>query len=198
MIIETAHSSQREIYRLLSSCVTPRPIAWVTTRSAAGIVNAAPFSFFNIVSADPPIVMIAVSRHAGGQKDTAKNIQETKEFGISVVTEPLAKAMNATSAPFPSNLSELEQAGLAMQPGRRIKTPLIADSPAKLECEVSHCLEIGSGPTDVVFGKVVLLDISEQVLDQGRVVAEKLKAIGRLGGNQYCRTTDTFELERPR
>jgi flavin reductase (DIM6/NTAB) family NADH-FMN oxidoreductase RutF len=141
--------------------------------------------------------MIAIGRHAGGQKDTARNIHETREFGISAVTESLAIAMNATSAPIPSNLSEIKQSGLALQPGQIIKTPLIAESPVKLECEVFQWVELGTGPTDVVFGKVVLLDISDNVLNNGKIVAEKLKAIGRLGGNQYCRTTDIFELERP-
>ncbi|MEX2116318.1 MAG: flavin reductase family protein [Bacteroidota bacterium] len=198
MIIDPAHSSPREVYQLLSSCVIPRPIAWVTTRSTAGVINAAPFSFFNIVSADPPIVMIAVSRHARGRKDTAHNIHETKEFGVSVVTESLAKAMNATSASFPSSVSEIEQAGLVLQPGRNISTPLIAMSPVKLECVVSQWIEIGNGPTDVIFGKVVLMDISGDVLENGTVGAVKLKAIGRLGGNQYCTTGDIFELERLR
>lgn len=196
MIIETANSSPREVYQHLSSCIIPRPIAWVTTRSSAGVINAAPFSFFNIVSADPPIVMVAVGRHSGGRKDTAHNIHETREFGISVVTEALAQAMNATSAPFPSNMSEIEQAGLHLQPGRNISVPLIAKSPVRLECLLSQWIEIGL--TDVIFGNVILMDISDEVMENGRIAAVKLKAIGRLGGNQYCTTADMFEIERPR
>ncbi len=198
MIIDPARSSPREVYQFLSSCVIPRPIAWVTTRSPSGVVNAAPFSFFNIVGADPPIVMIAVGRHSGGRKDTARNIQETREFGVSIVTESLAREMNATSAPFPPDVSEIKQEGLHLEPGRKISTPLIARSPVRLECKVSHWIEIGNGPTDVIFGEVVLMNVSDEVLDNGRISAVKLKAIGRLGGDQYCTTGDMFELARPR
>ncbi|MEX2190357.1 MAG: flavin reductase family protein [Bacteroidota bacterium] len=198
MIIDTSQSSPRDVYQMLSSCVIPRPIAWVTTRSAAGIINTAPFSFFNIVSADPPTVMIAVGRHAGGRKDTAQNIHETKEFGISLVTESLAAAMNTTSASFPSSVNEAERAGIRLQPGRHIASPLVADSPVKLECTLSHWVELGKSPTDVIFGKVILMDINDDVLESGKIAANKLKAIGRLGGNQYCTTADIFELERPR
>lgn len=198
MIIDPAQSPPRDVYQLLSGCVVPRPIAWVTTQSRAGSINAAPFSFFNIISADPAIIMISVGRHAGGRKDTAQNIHETGEFGISIVTEELASAMNDTSAAFPSSVNEAERAGIRLQPGRTIDVPLVAESPVRLECKLYHWVEIGKGPTDVIFGKVVLMDINDDVLEAGYIAAEKLKAIGRLGGNQYCTTAGVFELERPR
>lgn len=198
MIIDTLQSSPRDVYQLLSGCVVPRPIAWVTTQSRGGDINAAPFSFFNIVSADPAMVMISVGRHAGGRKDTAQNIHETGEFGISIVTEELAAAMNATSAAFPSSVNEAERAGIRLQPGRNIDVPLITESPVRLECKLAHWVEIGKGPTDVIFGKVVLLDINDDVLEAGYIASDKLRAVGRLGGNQYCTTAGVFDLERPR
>lgn len=198
MIVEMTKTSPREAYHYLASAIVPRPIAWVTTRSSEGIVNAAPFSFFNIVSTDPPIVMIAVGRSAGRQKDTARNIREAGEFGIAIVNEDHAADMNATSASHPPDVSEATVAGVALQPGRLINVPLIATSQVKLECRLERWLELGNGPTDVIFGQVLLMDIDEQILREGRISGEMLKAVGRMGGNQYCRTTDLFEMTRPR
>jgi len=189
--------SSRESYHLLSSCVVPRPIAWATTLSLDGVVNAAPFSFFNVVSAAPPMVMIAVDRRKGQPKDTARNILSSKQFVVNIVSESLTQRMNLTSADFPNSVSEIERAGLALAPSTRIQVPGIAPSPIRMECILAQHLEIGTGPTDLIIGEVVVFHVDDEVLKQGRIDTGKLRAIGRLSGSDYCRTTELFSLERP-
>jgi len=194
--IITSDISSRDAYLLLSSCVLPRPIAWVTSVSSDGTVNAAPFSFFNVVSTDPPMVMIAVSKRKGQPKDTARNISETRTFVVNVVNESLAETMNLTSADFPESVSEIELAGLTLAPSLRIPVPGILLSPIRLECKLHTQLEIGNAPTDMIIGEIVAFHINDDVMTDGRIDVRKLKAIGRLSGSNYCRTTELFRMER--
>lgn len=194
----TDELSTREAYLLLSSCVLPRPIAWVTSVSSSGIVNAAPFSFFNVVSTDPPMVMIAVSKRKGDPKDTSRNISESRTFVVNIVNESLAETMDLTSADFPESVSEIERAGLTLAPSARIPVPGILLSPIRLECKLHTQLEIGNAPTDMIIGEVVAIHVDDEVMTGGRIDARKLKAIGRLSGSNYCRTTELFRMERPK
>lgn len=196
MHIEAGSVSPIEAYRLLTACVVPRPIAWVTSVSDEGIVNAAPFSFFTAVSAEPPIVMISVERRMGEPKDTARNIRASREFVVNIVTEELAHAMNRTAANYPKNTSEVVATGLALIPGVKIKTPRIDASPINLECSVVQWIELGKGPSDLIFGEILAFHIREEVLSGGRIDFRKLKAIGRLSGSAYCKTTEVMEMRR--
>lgn len=186
-------------YPILASLVTPRPIAWVTTLSAEGKINAAPFSFFNVLGAEPPIVAIAPGdREDGTPKDTALNIRATHEFVINLVDEIVAEAMNKTAASLPHGVNELESAGLTTQPSTLVKPPRIAESPVSLECVEWGTLQIGANR--VVIGLVKRAHLRDDLFDvkTQRVIADKLHLIGRMSApHWYCRTTDRFEMIRP-
>jgi flavin reductase (DIM6/NTAB) family NADH-FMN oxidoreductase RutF len=201
MHIDPASAPILEVYHALVGVVTPRPIAWVTTLSQAGVVNLAPFSFFNAFGANPPIVVFSPTlRRDGTKKDTLLNIEWGKEFVINAAVEPLAEQVNLSSRELPHDQSELEITGLSVITSVRVKTPRLAASPVSLECELLQILPIGSGPisANLVIGRVVYVHIDDSVLDdRGKVDPRKLKTIARLGGDSYCRSTDLFEMKRP-
>ena len=186
-------------YPLLASLVTPRPIALVTSRSADGKVNAAPFSFFNVLGANPPIVAFAPGdRDDGTPKDTALNIRATHEFVVNLVDEALAEAMNQCAAPLPYGENELARAGLTAAPSSTVKAPRIAEAPASLECVEWGTLQIGGNR--VVIGLVKRLHLRDELFDAAkkRIHADKLFLIGRMASpHWYCRTRDRFEMIRP-
>ncbi len=186
-------------YTLLASLVTPRPIAWVTTLGADGVVNAAPFSFFNVLGAEPPIVGFCPGdREDGTPKDTARNIRANHEFVVNLVDEDLAEAMNKTAASLPYGVSELQAAGLSTAASTSIRTPRIAEAPASLECTEWGTLQIGDNR--LIIGLVKRVHIREALIDREtlRVRSEQFKVIGRMASpHWYCRTTDRFEMKRP-
>jgi flavin reductase (DIM6/NTAB) family NADH-FMN oxidoreductase RutF len=187
----------RDRHKLLSSVVLPRPIAWVTSMNAAGQVNAAPFSFFNLMGSDPAIVVLGISRSNGMLKDTASNMVSSGEFVIQMVTELLAEQMNQTATDFPHGVNELEKAGLATLPSLRVKPPRIAASPVHMECKYHSTVEIGN--TSVLLGEVIHLHIDDAFVDSAtlHVHADKFGAVSRMhGGGWYARSTDLFELGR--
>ena len=187
-------------YAILASLVTPRPIALVTTISPEGKVNAAPFSFFNLLGADPPILAFAPGdRDDGTPKDTARNIRLTHEFVVNLVDESIAEAMNQCAASLPYGESELVSAGLHGAPSSVVKPPRILESPASLECQEWGTLQIGDNR--VVIGLVKRLHLREEYFDaeKERVRTDKLFMIGRMAApNWYCRTRDRFEMIRPK
>ncbi|WP_028603446.1 flavin reductase family protein [Ottowia thiooxydans] len=188
-------------YNLLTATVTPRPIAWVTTRSSAGVVNAAPYSFFNVMGHKPPTIALGMMRHPSGSlKDTAANILETGEFVVNLVPESLVLQMNQTCADYPSEVNELEQAGLVALPARHVKAPLIQGSPVSLECVALTSLVTGPHQT-VVIGRVLAAHIEDALVldaEQGFVNTPALGLISRMhGGGWYSRSTDLFQVTRP-
>jgi len=182
-----------------SSLVIPRPIALVTTLSPDNVVNAAPFSFFNVLGANPPIVAFAPGdRGDGTPKDTARNVRLGHEFVVNLVDEAMAEAMNRCAASLPYGKSELDQAGLTALPSSVIGPPHIAESPASLECAEWGTLQIGSNR--VIIGLVKRVHLRDELFDVGnqRVVNQKLTLIGRMASpHWYCRTRDRFEMVRP-
>lgn len=192
----------RDRYKILTSTVTPRPIAWVTSQSAAGLVNAAPFSFFNVMGDDPPIVVIGVLRHPDNRpKDTAANILETGEFVVNLVSEDLAEAMNITCMDAPPEVDELECAGLHAAASVKVAPPRIAESPVSFECKTFKTVETGPHQV-IVLGQVVMAHIrDDMVLDAERCHMDTpaLKLVARMhGSGWYARSSDLFEMERPR
>jgi flavin reductase (DIM6/NTAB) family NADH-FMN oxidoreductase RutF len=187
-------------YTLLASLVTPRPIAWVTTISPDGVVNAAPFSFFNVLGAEPPIVGICPGdRDDGTPKDTARNVRLTHEFVVNLVDEDLADAMNRTAASLPYGVSEIESAGLTTQPASVIRPPRIAEAPASLECAEWGTLQIGDNR--LIIGLVKRIHVRDELFDPEtlRIRSERFQVIGRMASpDWYCRTRDRFEMKRPR
>jgi flavin reductase (DIM6/NTAB) family NADH-FMN oxidoreductase RutF len=199
VILDASSLDERDAYRLLISVIVPRPIAWVTSVSAAGLVNLAPFSFFNGISASPPLVSIAIGRRGRERtkKDTLRNVEATREFVVNVVTEDLAEAMNLTSGEYPPEVSEVELARLAVVPSDLVKPPRVAAAPIHLECRLVEIHEIGAAPASLVIGEVLRFHVRDDVTTNGTVDPAKLKAVGRLGGDAYCRVRDLFEMKRP-
>jgi flavin reductase (DIM6/NTAB) family NADH-FMN oxidoreductase RutF len=187
-------------YAVLASLVTPRPIAWVTTLSLEGAVNAAPFSFFNVLGAAPPIVGFCPGdREDGTPKDTARNIRRAHEFVVNLVDEDLGEAMNKTSATVPYGMNELDLAGLTAAPSSVVKPPRIAEAPASLECVEWGTLQIGDNR--LIIGLVKRVHVRDELIDLEtmRIRSERFRVIGRMASpNWYCRTMDRFEMVRPK
>lgn len=198
--------SVQNIYKLMIGAIVPRPIAFVSSLDVGGVRNLAPFSFFNGVSADPPVVLFCASvrredpqRGLGPHKDTLLNVIDTREFVINVVTESIAEKMNLTSAQVPPDVDEFELSGLTPLPSELVKPPRVAESPVQMECRLRQIVEISEqlhGST-IVLGDVLRFHVREDLVTNFRIDADKLAAIGRMGGPTYVRTRDRFDLERP-
>ncbi len=195
--LEGAHAARA--YSLLASLVVPRPIALVTTTGPDGVVNAAPFSFFNLLGTEPPILAIAPgNRDDGSPKDTARNIRLNHEFVVNLVDQSIAQAMNCTAATLPYGTSELTAAGLTTTPSSVIQTPRIAEAPASMECTEWGTLEIGENR--VIIGLIKRLHVRDAHVDAAtlRIRPETLDIIGRMAApHWYCHTRDQFEMIRP-
>jgi len=188
----------RDTYKLLSGLVVPRPIGWIGTRRDNGTFNLAPFSFFNVVSASPPTVLFSGGRHPDRPKDSVTLAEKTGEFTVNIVSETVAAAMNVTSGSFTADDDEFAIAGLTAAVGTKVGAPLVAESPANLECKVVDILNLGTeGRSRVVIGEVLAIHVREDVLDGSRIDNDVLQAIGRMAGDTYINTRDRFELERP-
>jgi len=187
-------------YPILASLVTPRPIALITSLNLEGQINAAPFSFFNLLGASPPICAFAPGDREDGQpKDTARNIRATHEFVVNLVDEALAEAMNQCAASLPYGENELKHAGLTTAPSSIVKPPRIAESPVNLECVEWGTLQIGENR--VIIGLIKRVHLRDDLFDvaKRRVRADQLHTIGRMASpHWYCRTGDRFEMIRPK
>jgi flavin reductase (DIM6/NTAB) family NADH-FMN oxidoreductase RutF len=202
MVIDPENTPVDKVYRHLTACITPRPIAWVSTISPAGITNLAPFSFFNGIGANPPAVMFSpVNRRDGTRKDTILNIEANGEFVVNIVSHEMARQMNETSAELPYEVSEFEQCGMTASPSLKVRPPRVREARVHLECVLHQIVYVGRGPlaANVVIGRIVLLHADDRILDgAGQIDPEGLDTIGRMGGAQYTRTRDRFAMERPR
>ena len=199
MEVEFARLAPKQRYKLLIGLVVPRPIALVTTMSPGGGVNAAPFSFFNVFSEDPALVVLGIERRQGvTRKDTAANIEATGEFVVNLVDEALAERMNLCAVDFPPEESELAAAGLTPTPMRLVACLGVAEAPAALECRHWRTIAVANG-RELVIGEVVAARMRDDLVDPEtlRIDHAALRPIGRLAGDGYCRTRDTFQLTRP-
>ena len=184
--------SQRERYKVLASFVLPRPIAWVTSVGPNGIVNAAPFSFFNVFCEDPPLCMFAVNRRPDGrEKDTLINIQRTNEFVLHLTDEPLARAMHESSGDFPPEIGEPAYLGLKLAPSSKVAVPRLADAPFAMECKTWKLIDV-NGDRQLVMGEGINFHIRDDLWDHDtmRVQMERYHPIGRMFADRYCRTDD--------
>jgi flavin reductase (DIM6/NTAB) family NADH-FMN oxidoreductase RutF len=201
MELDPATRESRLNYHFLTSAVVPRPIAWVTTVDpATGVVNAAPFSWFQAVCADPPMVMLAIQRRSDGSpKDTVRNIRATGEFVVNSSPRELAREMVQTSGEYAPDVSELEVAGLGAVPSRKVRPPRIAGSPVHLECKLHQEIPLGrAGGTSLIVGEVVHIAADDAVLDaRGNVDPSKLVVVARMGGAEYVDTERFFTMRRP-
>jgi flavin reductase (DIM6/NTAB) family NADH-FMN oxidoreductase RutF len=201
MQIDPSTTAVPDVYQHLVSAVTPRPIAWVTTLSPGGVVNLAPFSFFNAFGANPPIVVFSPTlRRDGSKKDTLLNLEALGEFVVHASTAPLAEQVNLSSKEVPREESEVALTGLHTAPSVKVQPPRVTEAPIALECVVRQIVPCGTGPiaANLVIGEVVLMHLSDEVLDsKGQIDPRKLRTVARLGGAHWCHTSDLFELKRP-
>ncbi|HVZ54593.1 MAG TPA: flavin reductase family protein [Pseudolabrys sp.] len=197
MEFDPAQLSEPLQYKLMTGTIVPRPIALVTTLGPQG-PNAAPFSLFNIVGTDPPTLFFSSgNQDDGSEKDTIQNLRKNPEFVVHIVNHAMADRMNICSTNFPPGVNELEKAGFATAPARKVSPPRIVESPAQFECRVMNIIDVGSRH-HFVLGEVVWFHYHEDIVDERlRVSFEKLNPVGRLSGPMYARLTETFKLERP-
>ncbi len=201
-VFDSREIDHQQIYRLLIGSVVPRPIAWVSTMSAAGVANLAPFSFFTMVSHHPPMASISVGERENKPKDTARNILDTKGYVIHTVVNGWEEAMNICAGNFAPGESEFEAAGLDMVPADLVDAPRIKDAPVAMECRFERMIPFGDEwVTHLVIGEVLRWHVHEDLIlsDSGKIYIDpaKLQPVGRLGGPRYCRTQDIFEMQAP-
>jgi flavin reductase (DIM6/NTAB) family NADH-FMN oxidoreductase RutF len=208
MNVSPTEVSHSELYGILLNSVAPRPIAWVSTLSAAGRSNLAPFSFFNAMCVDPPLLGFAPGLRQpkqgdgahGEPKDTLRNIRETKEFVVNVVTHGLLQPMNVTSGEYDPSVNEFELAKVTPAPSKLVRPARVAESPVSFECKLHQILDFSPAPTgsSLVLGQVVSIHMDDAHLKDGKLDRNSLDLIGRMGGIQYTRTTERVELARPK
>jgi flavin reductase (DIM6/NTAB) family NADH-FMN oxidoreductase RutF len=202
MTLDFSVLAPRDAYNWMINAITPRPIAWVSTISAAGQTNLAPFSFFQGACANPPtLLFIGANDRTGKKKDSVINVEQVPEFVVNIVPFALRETMNQTAAPLPHGESEFEKFQIATAPSLKVRPPRVADAPVAFECKLDRIVNIGAGPlaSNVVFGTILCAHVSESVLGaDGTIDQHKLDTIGRMGGDYYTRTTEVFTIARPR
>lgn len=200
MIIHADEISHHDRYRLLIGSVLPRPIAWVSTMNAAGQLNLAPFSYFNVVCPTPMTLVFCPAVHSNGRKkDSWRNIEEVPEFVVNITNEDTAEVMNQTSAVLPAGQSEFEWAGLTPAPSQTVRVPRVAESPMAFECTLDRIVVISDQPGGgaAIFGRVRCIYVRDDIYDNGRIDLSALRPIGRLAGDGYARISDVFSMPRP-
>lgn len=199
--IDPKQLSERENYKFLIGSIIPRPIAFVTSMSETGVVNAAPFSFFNIVSSNPPMISVSIQRKKGEMKDTARNIRTNSQFVVHIVDVENVEKINQTAANLPPEESEIELAGLTLVESAKIGVPGVKEAKVRIECELETALELGGDGEnpgcDLIIGKVKYYHIEESIYEDGRIDPQGLSAVSRLAGNDYAQIGKQFTIERP-
>jgi flavin reductase (DIM6/NTAB) family NADH-FMN oxidoreductase RutF len=198
--VDAAGLDTESAYRLIIGCVAPRPVAWITTMSTDGRVNAAPFSSYNYVATSPPMLAVNVATRAGNVKDTARNIRETGEFVVNVATEATMELMHRCGEDFAPNVGEPEALGIELLDSHRVKPPRIACTPVQMECRLDQAIVLGRGVNTLFIGEVVAFHLSPDVYDGRRVDTVKMRPVSRLGGPYYAGLGEIFHrpmLQRP-
>lgn len=187
MEIDAQSLSTEATYKLMIGSVVPRPIAWLTTISPSGLVNAAPFSAYTMVSIRPPIVIVNCARRALVSKDTARNAEATRGFVLNVVSEDLASLVHKTAEFYPPEVSETDALGIELAPSRRVAAPRIAAAPVNLECKLLQILEFGEERDQNLVGEVVYFHVRDSIYENGKIDQTRLRPLARLGGPTYAR-----------
>jgi flavin reductase (DIM6/NTAB) family NADH-FMN oxidoreductase RutF len=208
--INPANCEPRQVYKLMTGIIVPRPIALVSTVDRAGAANLAPFSFFSGVGSNPPTVLFCPALRLAGEpdqgfrpemrKDTLRNVEETGEFTINVVSETMVSAANATAADVPPDVDEFQLGGLTPVPSEVVRPPRVAESPAQMECRLLQVIYTSRAPGGgvIVLGEVVRFHLRDGLLEDFRVDPDELDAVGRMAGNSWVRTRDRIEVIRPK
>ncbi len=199
LLADPAALSSTASYTLMVGAVVPRPIGFLSTVSREGVANLAPFSFFNAICAEPPAVCVSIGNRVP-PKDTIANIRATGEFVVNIVDEAIAEQMNICSGEYPPGVSEFDVSGLTREPSDLVKPPCVLESPVNLECKVMQIVEVSSRPggASLVIGEIVRFHYDPSIMQGLRILPAKLRAVGRMGGNEYTRTGDRFEMVRPK
>jgi flavin reductase (DIM6/NTAB) family NADH-FMN oxidoreductase RutF len=201
MMIDPAAADPREIAKLLVGLVVPRPIAFVSTLSAEGVLNLAPFSYFTVASANPPVICFApIIRRDGTKKDTLLNIEATGEFVVNVVSEEIATQMNVASGEYPPDVDEFAVSGLTPLASDVVKPPRVKESHVSVECRLWQIIHVSGKPGggSLVLGEIVRFHVDDAVVANDAIDPDLLRPVGRMGGATYVRTTDRFDMERPK
>lgn len=202
MIVDPGATGPQEIYKLMVGVIVPRPIAFVSSVSADGVPNLAPFSFFTGISANPPVICFSpmIRGSDGAKKDTLRNIEETREFVVNIVSEEFAQQMNICSAEFPPDVDEFVASGLTPIRSDLVKAPRVKESSVNMECRLLQVVHVSEKPLggSIVLGEVVRFHIADEICDDYKIDPDKLHPIGRMGGPTYTRTTDRFDMQRPK
>jgi flavin reductase (DIM6/NTAB) family NADH-FMN oxidoreductase RutF len=193
--------SIKENYKFLTGSIIPRPIAFVSTLSKDGVLNAAPFSYFNALTSNPPLIAISIGRKEGKQKDTSRNAEALGEFVVHIPDETYIEAVNQTAANLGPEESEVDLAKLTPVESVKVKVPGIAEASIRMECVVDQILPLGGTPdepaTDLLIGRVVYYHIADELYNQGRIDAKRLRPVGRLAGTNYAKLGEIFSIDRP-
>lgn len=192
--------TKKQNYKLLSGSVIPRPIAFVTSQDKEGRLNAAPFSFFNVVNSAPPMIMISTGRSEGKRKDTSLNIEETASFVVHITDEATVEQINQTAAPLIRNQNELERTNLNCVDSELVSVPGIEQAKIRMECKLDRIIPLGDSQegSDLIIGEVVMFHIDESVyFEDSKIDADALSAVARLAGNDYAYLGNKFTIERP-
>jgi flavin reductase (DIM6/NTAB) family NADH-FMN oxidoreductase RutF len=201
MIVDPASTDSPSVYKLLIGSVVPRPIAFVSTVNPEGVLNVAPFSFFTVASANPPVLVFTVGRRAipDPRKDTLRNITTAREFVVNIVSEEFGHKMNLCAGDYPPEVDEFQLSGLTPIPSDLVKPPRVAESHINMECRLLYTIEMSGLETggNLVLGQVIRFHIDDAYFNNYRIDPDKLRAIGRMAGNSYTRTLDRFEMIRP-
>jgi len=195
MILDPGIVPPGDFYRFMISVVVPRPIAFVSTLSPDGLPNVAPFSYFNAITNQPPLLGISINRRRGAPKDTLRNIEQTGEFVVNTVDEPLGARMVRASGDWPEDVDEFALTGLTPVPSDLIKPPRVGESPVSMECRLHRVIELGS--SGFVVGEILRAHVKDEVLTDGRVDVAKLRPLGRLGGDGYSVVREVIQMARP-
>lgn len=191
--------SGSDAYKLLTGAVVPRPIAWISTQSADGIVNVAPFSSFNYVAHSPPMLAVNITlTDSGGIKDTARNIRDTGEFVVNIATVATLDLMHESSAEYSGDVSEAERLGIALTPGQMVAVPRLTASPVQMECVSSKIVPLGNGINTLYIGEVVMFHLSSDVYNGRHIDSVRMQPVARLGGPLYASLGEIIRRERPR
>lgn len=196
MIIDPSRLSPGELYRFMISVVVPRPIAFVSTVSAAGVLNVAPFSYFNAITNQPPLLGISINRRGGVPKDTARNIEQTGEFVVNTVDEALGARMVEASGEWPEDVDEFALTGLTPVASDLVRPPRVGEAPVSMECRLFKLVELGA--TCFAVGEILRAHVKDEVVTEGRVDIEKLRPLARLGGDAYSVVRGVIHMPRPK
>jgi flavin reductase (DIM6/NTAB) family NADH-FMN oxidoreductase RutF len=200
--IDPTTQSDRENYKLLIGSIVPRPIALVTTLSKEGVLNAAPFSYFSIVSSQPPLLLVSVQRKQGVMKDTSRNATETGAYVIHIVDESIIDKVNETAANLPPDESEVTRAGFTPIASEAIVVPGLKEAKIRMECLLEQAIPIGGIDEqiacDLLIGRVVRFHIADEIYENGNINPDKLAPVSRMAGSYYARLGSLFSIERPK